>query len=72
MLHDSSSDCHAKDGFAGAAYYQDHFPTVFGGDAIGEGKTKSRTFLLSFADKWLEHAAADVLRDAWTVVLHFN
>lgn len=72
MLHDSSSDCHAKDGFAGAACYQDHFPTVFGGDAIGKGKAKARTLLLPFTDKWLEHAATDILRYTRTIVLHFD
>lgn len=72
MLHDSSRDCHPEDGLAGAACHQDHFPTVFGGDAIGEGKAKAGTLLLPFTDKWLEHAATDILGYTRTVVLNFN
>ncbi len=72
MLHDSAGDGHAKDCLSGAACDKDHFPTVLSCDAICEGKSESGTLLLSFADKWLEHAAADVFRDTGTIILHFD
>src|SRR4051812_45192023 len=72
LLNDAPGKRHAKDGVTRAGLHENNLSPMFRSNALCQREPKARTFLLSLADKRLEEAGPDALRNSGAIVLHFH